>query len=646
MCGIAGFLNAPGRGLPEGAIEAMSGVLLHRGPDAGETFSDAESGLALGHRRLAIVDLSPNGAQPMHAKNGRYIIVLNGEIYNFQDLRAMLEAEGMRGWRGHSDTEVLLAAIESWGVETALARCDGMFAFALWDRKARELVLARDRMGEKPLFYAVTDDGIAFASQLGSVLAYPHQPRQRDEGALEQFLALSYLPEPRTPFAHIAKLPAGCWARIRRGDRAVTPVPYWSALETAIEARISARRQGIGAAETVAAIEARLTQVVARQMVADVPLGAFLSGGLDSSLVVALMQQQSPRPVKTFTIGFEEQAYDESPFARAVAAHLKTDHAEVIFTPGTVRDMLTRMPEIYDEPFADSSQLPTYLVSMAARKSVTVALTGDGGDEIFGGYNRHLVAARFGGLIQSVPALARRGAGLALTALGRSPLPGLIEKLQSAAGASRRIRLIGEKLVKLGGLLAARDALMMYEALIRRDDGLVACSAVSAETLGHYERLRAEGFELAEIMMLLDTLGYLPGDPLTKVDRASMAVSLETRVPFLDHQLFALAWRLPLGDRIRNGASKAVIRDMLARHVPAALFERPKAGFGVPISSWLAGPLRPWVDERLAGFSARYPRFAPVVQVADARFRQGDPAIHHLIWNICMWQSWEMQQAA
>ena len=513
-----------------------------------------------------------------------------------------------------------------------------MFAFALWDQRERELSLARDRFGEKPLFVGRTPEGLAFASQLAGVLTAPGFSGDGDPEAIDQFLALSYIPEPRTPFRNVWKLPAGAFARMRPGDVELSPVFYWRASDAALTAHRESLAARAREADIIAQIEQRLQTVIANQMLADVPLGAFLSGGLDSSLVVALMQQASAVPVKTYTIGFAEKEFDESSYAKAVAAHLGTDHTEVILSAQDALDLVPELPTIYDEPFADSSQLPTYLVSRVARQSVTVALTGDAGDEIFGGYNRHMIAARFGRHLTATPHALRSLAGSAMRSLAGSKL---MEAGARAAGLDKRVRSLGEKTAKLSAMLEQKDEISFYASLIRRDNNLTEANVLPPQTLKLQERAKAAGFTMAESMMLLDVLGYLPGDVLTKVDRASMAVALETRVPFLDHKLFELTWRLPIGAKIRNGATKQVIRTLLEKHAPRHLFERPKAGFGVPISQWLRGPLRPWLMDLVSSFKREETRHARAADEAVAALNAGDRTIHHFLWNIAMLESWK-----
>lgn len=643
MCGIAGILTAPRRAIPDGAIDAITDVLSHRGPDARGVFHDREVGMYLGHRRLSIIDLSPAGAQPMASSTGRHVIVLNGEIYNHRELRADLDRGGRIAWRGSSDTEVLVELCERHGAEKALRQAQGMFAFALWSRDKGELVLARDRFGEKPLFVGETPDGLVFGSELKSLLAYPGFADDADEEAIDLFLQLSYIPEPLTPFRHVRKLPAGCFARLKPGDRIMVAQPYWQAARAALEARTKAVESGVGQEELLAMLSRRLQHVVERQMVADVPVGAFLSGGIDSSLVVALMQRSSPRPVRTFTIGFKDEAYDEAPFSRAVAKHLGTDHTEVILDWREALDLVDSLPDIYSEPFADSSQLPTYLVSRVARQSVTVCLSGDAGDEIFGGYNRHLFAMQYERARAFIPSPLRRSLGHVLVGLAEPRRGRLVQWLLAGAGRAGSVRLLSEKLDKLGRALHSSSDLELYAGLVRRDNKLVSGEGLLRGLKAVHAPFAGHGLSLAETMMLLDTLTYLPGDILTKVDRAAMAVSLETRIPFLDHEVLELAWSLPIANRISEGRTKSVLRGLLAEHVPAALVDRPKAGFGVPIESWLKGPLRGWITDQVQAFSHSYPRHATVAREALSSFLEGRSHGHHFLWNIAMLQAWQQK---
>ncbi len=645
MCGVAGILVAPSQRVPRGALDAMTDALTHRGPDARGVWSDAATGVHLGHRRLSILDLSPAGAQPMMSSSGRHVVVLNGEIYNYKTLRADLDRERLVAWRGSSDTEVLAELCDRYGVERSLSMLEGMYAFAVWCRDTAEVVLVRDRFGEKPLFVAEMPDGIAFASELKAILAHPRFEGERDDTASDLFLQLSYIPEPLTPFRNVRKLPAGHFAVVRPGETQIAPKPYWDPFRVALEARIAAIAERARPEDTVRAIEARLGTVIANQMVADVPVGAFLSGGIDSSLVVALMQRCSSQPVRTFTIGFKDEAYDEAPYARQVAAYLNTSHTEVMLDWREALDLVDGMAGIYSEPFGDSSQLPTYLVARVARRDVSVCLTGDGGDEMFGGYNRHGFAARFEAQRAFLPGPLRGLAGRALAVTSAPRHAETWQALQRRAGVNR-IGILAEKLDKLGAALQAPTDRALYAGLVRRDGNRIGGDSLDRHLAPLADALANRGHSLAETMMLLDTVTYLPGDILTKVDRAAMACSLETRVPYLDHKLFELAWRLPIENRNNGGRTKAVLRTLLAKHVPPAMFERPKAGFGVPIEAWMAGPLSRWIEDRVAAFATSHPQHATTVRAALADFRAGRSHAHHFLWNAAALEGWHRGMAS
>ena len=646
MCGLTGLLGRPG---PEPELSAsvrrMAGELRHRGPDAEGVCVDAEAGLALGHRRLAILELSEAGAQPMVSADGRYVIAFNGEIYNHLALRRHLEEAGAAPrWRGHSDTETLLAAIAQWGLEAALRQAVGMFALALWDRHERVLSLARDRMGEKPLYYGRVGGCLAFASELKALRRAPGFDNAIDRDALALFVQFNYVPAPRSIYAGISKLPAGTVLRVgadRTGQGELPePETWWSAAETA--------RAGIAdpitdEAEALSALEAALGDAVAGQMLADVPLGAFLSGGVDSSAIVALMQARSARPVATFTVGFDEAGYDESPHAAAVARHLGTEHHETRVSAADARNVIPHLPSLYDEPFADSSQIPTFLVAQAARRKVTVALSGDGGDELFGGYNRYFWGRRIWDRVGWLPFPLRRAMGRGLQAVP----PGVWD----AAGGTllRQVVRPGDKAHKLGARLqTVRGGDDLYRSLVtewRQESDIVQRCGRPTAALDDDTAIDGIG-GMEQRMMLWDQLTYLPDDILCKVDRAAMAVSLETRVPFLDHRVVELAWRLPLHLKIRAGAGKWALRQILYRHVPRELIERPKAGFAIPVGPWLRGPLRDWAEGLLAE-----PRLGAEGFFNPAPIRQR--WMEHLsgrhdwtasLWSVLMFQSWLEQQ--
>ncbi|MGZ8285466.1 MAG: asparagine synthase (glutamine-hydrolyzing) [Allosphingosinicella sp.] len=651
MCGIAGFIGGRFDHGGQGAraiLARMTGAIAYRGPDSAGAWLDPEPGVALGHRRLAILDLSPAGEQPMTSPSGRFVTVYNGEIYNHLELRERLAGP----WRGHSDTETLLAAIEAWGVEKALGQCAGMFALALWDREEKALILARDRLGEKPLYYGWQGEGadaaFLFGSELKALARHPAFRREIDRQALALFTRFNYVPAPHSIYAGIAKLPPGTFLTLRAGEKDPAITPYWSAAQVAAEG--VAAPLDIGPEEATDALERVLSKAVSQQMISDVPLGAFLSGGVDSSTVVALMQAQSSRPVKSFSIGFDDPAYNEAEHAGAVARHLGTDHVELYVRPEDALAVIPSLPSIYDEPFADASQVPTLLVSRLARRQVTVALSGDGGDELFAGYNRYRLAARNWGRISKLPRPLRRAMAQGLVALSPERWNKVAGAVSPILPASLRLSLPGEKVHKAARGLASGSADELYQGLVSswRDPGEIVIGGAEPATLGPRTLARLEGLPVCERMMALDMLTYLPDDILAKVDRAAMSVSLETRVPLLDHRVVEYAWRLPLDLKLRGGETKWVLRQLLYRHVPRALIERPKMGFGIPIDAWLRGPLKGWAEEliserRLAGEG--YFRPGPIRAAWDAH-HSGRANMQYQLWAILMFQSWLEGQAA
>lgn len=597
MCGIAGFLGATGATTPDAAVKAMTDVIAHRGPDADGAWLDAEAGVALGHRRLSIIDLSPLGAQPMHAASGRYVVAFNGEAYNYAPIRDELGRSGYP-FRGHSDTEVLLAAFDRWGVEASIPRFAGMFAIAVWDRQERTLWLVRDRLGEKPLFYGRVGNAWAFGSELKCLRALPGWQHRVNIQAVTQFLRHGYVQAPATIYEGIAKVRPGTMVALRAGQppREVT---YWSA-EAAARAGIADPIRG-SEDEVTAALEATLLPVVKDEMVADVPLGAFLSGGVDSSLIVALMQEQAARPVRTFTIGFDDPRFNEAGFARQVAAHLGTDHTELMVHGDDALDLVGTLHETYDEPMADSSQLPTMLVSRLTRQHVTVALSGDGGDELFGGYSWHRGRGLFEKVAGSTPSLLRQPIGRVLGSIGNPPPDFVVQAMSGGRGATssrpaHAISRLGEMLLSDGEQASFSAALALGvnpARLLRRElRASAGTGALAGPWIGDDRAL--------ESRMLLDATTYLPDDLLVKVDRAAMAYSLETRAPLLDHRVFELAWRIPYAMKVIDGTGKQPLRRMLYKRVPRALIDRPKTGFSVPLAQWLRGPLRPWAESLLS----------------------------------------------
>ena len=619
MCGIAGFWTPGGLGRDaESVLRSMTDAVAHRGPDDAGAWLDAETGVALGHRRLSILDLSALGHQPMRSDDGRYLIVFNGEIYNFAELRRDLEARG-QAFRGHSDTEVMLAAFVAWGVVPAVRRMAGQFAFALWDRQDRLLHLVRDRFGEKPLYYGRIGQTLFFGSELKALRAHPDFKADVDRDALALYARHTCVPAPFSIYRGISKLLPGHVATVNAaGDIAVEP--YWR-LADAVAA---GRRDPLAVSdeELVSAMESRLGATIGEEMVADVPLGALLSGGIDSTAVVALMQRQSRRPVLTFTIGFDEAGFNEAEHAKAVARHLGTEHTELYLRADQARDVIPLLPAMYDEPFADSSQIPTFLVSQMARRHVTVALSGDGGDEMFGGYARYAQARGLWDRMSRLPMPVRSAAGLAL---------------QPVAAATGWLGLTSQ-LLQQGSRLGAYELLMSQWT---QPSGLVLGGAEPA-----WRRLSAApvppGLGFIEEMMYLDSLNYLPDDILVKVDRASMAVSLETRAPLLDHRVAELAWRLPFDAKVRGSVTKWVLREIVYRHVPRELVDRPKSGFAVPLAGWIRGPLRPWAraltePRRLA--KEGYLNPVEVSRLHD-RVEAGQQHRVHQLWVVLMFQAW------
>ncbi|WNC45872.1 asparagine synthase (glutamine-hydrolyzing) [Thermosynechococcus sp. GLH187] len=599
MCGLVGFLNAAFLGDWAATIRKMNGTLSHRGPDDEGVWIDEAAGIALGHRRLAILDLSPAGHQPMASACGRYVLVFNGEIYNHLELRQELTALGAAPpWRGHSDTETLLAAFSHWGVTTALEKLVGMFALALWDRKTRTLTLARDRIGEKPLYYGWVNGALVFASELKAIRAYPAFANLINRDALALYFRYSWIPAPYSIYEHIWKLPAGTYlqwsAESLRPNIQGTPQAYWS-LQTVIEKGLTHTFQGTEA-DAATELEYLLRQSLQGQLLADVPLGAFLSGGVDSSTVVALMQSLSSQPVKTFSIGFYEDAYNEAQYAKAVAQHLGTDHTEYYLTGQEARDVIPKLTHLYDEPFADSSQIPTHLVSMIARQEVTVALSGDGGDELFGGYVRYLLTPAILGKIERLPKPVRRTLASLLKKLSPRQWDQLFGGLSIFLPQNLRYTTIGDKIAKLAKLCEMTSDKEVYLSFLSLIDLPSQFVLNSQEPLLIQEKLDQLSHQLPfeSYMMALDLLTYLPDDILVKVDRAAMGVSLETRIPFLDHRIVEFAWTLPLDMKIRQRQGKQVLRKLLYRYVPPPLIERPKMGFGIPLAQWLRSELRDW----------------------------------------------------
>jgi asparagine synthase (glutamine-hydrolysing) len=634
MCGIAGFMDLERRSGSQ-ELEAfgrsMAATLAHRGPDAHGTWADAEAGVVLGHTRLAIVDLSPAGAQPMVSSCGACVLTYNGEIYNAGELRSELEASG-RGFKGHSDTEVLVEACAEWGVAATVERLIGMFAFALWDRRTRRLSLVRDRLGIKPLYWGRQNGRLVFASELKAFEALPAWQPELNLDALAAYMRLAYVPSPHSIYRGVYKLGPGRIATIDLEGNAQI-IPFWSLEQAAEKGRASPL--ALADEEACDALEALLGDAVRRRLVADVPLGAFLSGGIDSSVIAAMMRARSTAPVRTYSIGFAEEGFNEAPHARQVATHLGTEHTELYVSPADAQNVIPRLPSIYDEPFADSSQIPTYLLSKLTREHVTVALSGDGGDELFAGYTRH----RFARVAQKVPAGLGRALACGLEVAG----PALWDGFFRALPARYRPRLGVEKMHKAAGLFSA-SGVSGYLSLVSawQYPEAVVCGAKEAKSPIFEEGLATALPDALDRMQYLDTLTYLPDDILTKVDRASMAVALEVRVPMLDHRIVEFTWRLPTRFKMRRRRGKWLLRQLLYRHVPKTLVERPKTGFAVPLGNWLKGPLRDWAEDLL---SEQRLAEGGLLNPAPIRARWQEHLTdrrnwHASLWNVLMFQAW------
>lgn len=648
MCGLAGFFGAPGKRAGEWlatSVQAMTDAIAHRGPDDAGCWVDAPAGVALGHRRLSILDLSPEGHQPMFSADGRFVIVFNGEVYNFLDLRKELEAAGHR-FRGHSDTEVMLAAFTQWGVEESAKRFNGMFAFALWDRHERVMHLGRDRLGEKPLYYGWGGGALVFASELKALKRYPGFEPAIDRDSLAALLRFNYIPEPRSIYQGIRKLPPASLLSWNGGSERPDPRLYWS-LRKVIERGMD--RPFVGSdRDATDELERLLKDAVGLRMISDVPLGAFLSGGTDSSAIVAMMQAQSRRPVRTFTIGFQEKEYNEAHHAREVARHLGTDHTELCVTPNQALAAIPKMPTLYDEPFADYSQIPTFLVCELARRHVTVALSGDAGDELFGGYARYAMGRKLWNAFGWMPAFARSALGAGLICPPVAWWDAAAKAASSCLPAKWKAARAGEKLRALAGILRAPGMDLLYLNLVSawKQPEQVVLGAEDPATPITDRRGWPRVSDYTHRMMHLDMETYLPGDILTKVDRASMGVSLESRIPLLDSRIIEFAWRIPLSMKVRDGKGKWLLREVLHRHVPRHLMDKPKRGFGIPLDQWLRGPLREWAEDLICEERLRREGFFDPAPIrAKWREHLGGTASHPFrLWPVLMFQAWLAEQ--
>ena len=642
MCGIAGFVDCSGVSFEtaQSIGKRMSDTLLHRGPDASGSWTSDDATVTMVHRRLAIVDLSSAGSQPMVSSSGRYVIVLNGEVYNHKQLRADLETVGWQpNWRGHSDTETLIESIECFGLDSTLKKLVGMFAFAVYDHHTRSVYLARDRIGEKPVYYGQQNGRWYFASELKAIRCHPHFKADISQNSICLFLRHNYIPAPYSIYKDIRKLPPGCWVKLGVDE---TPTSYWSLNDAAFSSGDYWQR--CSETEALDNLESQLLTATKLQMQADVPLGAFLSGGIDSSLIVAMMQELFASKVQSFSIGFDDVNFDEAPYAKAVAAHLGTEHTELIVSGKQALEVVPKLPELYDEPFSDSSQIPTYLVCQMASKHVTVALSGDAGDELFGGYNRYILGTKIWQRLNMMPVSLRRELAKLIRALPPSLWNQILSPGLKLMPKRFRPMNIGDKLHKAASILPTEDIMEIYLELIShwKMPNEVVRGGAEPSLVNELVQSSSDLYPYSDRMMYLDTLTYLPDDILVKVDRAAMGVSLETRVPFLDHRVVETAWQLPQNFKIRNGSGKWCLKELLYRRVPRNLIDRPKTGFGVPLESWLRNELREWAEELLdrqrlldAGHFDPDP-----IRLKWEQHLSGERNWHYHIWDILMFESW------
>ncbi|MBF0274118.1 MAG: asparagine synthase (glutamine-hydrolyzing) [Nitrospinae bacterium] len=643
MCGITGFLinNTIQSRNNHKVVASMAKTLDHRGPDDSGTWVDNESGIALGHTRLSVIDTSTEGHQPMESFSGRYVIVYNGEIYNYKELKEKIEKKERVNWRGTSDTEVILALIEVEGLENALQLFEGMFAFALWDKKEQRLFLVRDRVGIKPLYYGWLEKTFVFGSELKAIKAHPDFNNDINREAVELFMNYSYVPAPYSIYNTIYKVLPGTYLTITTKETPFPKTPlspqiYWSVKEASKE------KLDIHEDKVLNNLEDLLLDITEKCMLSDVPLGAFLSGGIDSSTVVALMQKASNRPIKTFTIGFHDTGYDEAIHAKEVAAHLGTEHTEVYLSSKEALDVIPKLPILYDEPFADSSQIPTYLISQLAHQQVTVALSGDGGDELFGGYNRYIWAPKIWNKIKGLPLPVRKTFGKSLNKIPPQYWDKIADIFPSSLSHTIP-RTFGEKVNKIASILDAASPEEIYKRLVSTPGDNSSLVLKNNNTTNEKFDFRVQGdVNFAEEMMRYDMRTYLPDDILTKVDRASMGVSLETRVPLLDHRLIEYALQLPLNYKVKEGQSKWILRQVLYKYVPQKLIERPKMGFAVPLDKWLERELKEWAETLLNKEKIKSQNFFDNKKVTKLweEYKSGNQFSKLILWNMLIFQSW------
>jgi len=642
MCGFVGVMSKNKAMLDFNLITSMTNAIAHRGPDDSGFWNDQPAGIALGHRRLSIVDLSPAGHQPMHSPSKRYVLVFNGEIYNHQEIRTRLCEHS---WIGTSDTETLLMAIERWGIHKTIELCVGMFAFAIWDNHMRELILGRDRMGEKPIYYGwqgnSKNSSFLFGSELKALKNHPSFLPKINRQALSLFMEYSYVPTPHSIYQDIFKLKPGHLLTVSLDKHKPTIEPYWSFIDMVKSSNTSKLYEP--EKDVVDKLESLLKSVIKQQMVADVPVGAFLSGGVDSSTIAAIMQSQSNIPINTFTIGFKEEIYNEAIYAKAIANHLKTNHTELYVTPQQALDVIPGLPGLYCEPFADSSQIPTFLVSKLAREKVTVAVTGDGGDELFSGYNRYTLTKELWCKIFHLPVWARSFIASSMTSLSPNSWNIIANSVPSLVPKSLRLNNLGEKIHKAAKVITTKQFDDFYLGLVTHcKPEEIVIGSHEQKPLLNYKQSGFTLFDDVEKMMIIDAMTYLPDDILVKVDRASMAVSLESRIPFLDHRVVDFAWRIPQSMKINKGSSKWILREILYKHVPKHLINRPKMGFAVPIDTWLRGPLRDWAENLLDENRLKQEGFFHPEPIRNKWLEHlsGKKNWQHFLWNVLMFQSW------
>ena len=641
MCGIVGFFSADGCNHQNIVVDMMDAI-KHRGPDDKGFWHNSESNVYLGHRRLSVVDLSSLGHQPMTSCSDRYVIVFNGEIYNHLLLRKSLKKSGVNiTWRGHSDTETLLACIDTWGLKKTIKKCSGMFAIALFDKKHNSIYLVRDRMGEKPLYYGIQNGVFLFGSELKALKKHPEFQGEIDRNSLALQLKYNYIPTPYSIYKGIKKLTPGTILKVSVNGKYAnieaieSPMAFWSLKEVAINAQLNTYTGS--AIEAVNDLDELLSQSVKGQMEADVSLGAFLSGGIDSSLIVSLMQSQSSSPVKTFSIGFEQESYNEAVYAKQIAQHLGTKHTELYVSAQDAMNTIPKLSNLYDEPFSDSSQIPTYLVSAMTKESVTVSLSGDAGDELFGGYNRYLWTRKIWNKVKYMPYSVRKFIAWGMTSVSPVVWNKILRQIVS-------MPLPGDKIHKLANILPAKSAEDFYFHLVSHWHDIDTIVIGAKDPVAPVER-SSLGLNLGSIeqnMMYLDSISYLPDDILTKVDRAAMGVSLETRIPFLDHHVVEFAYKLPLSMKIRNGEGKWILKKVLDRYIPRELMERPKMGFGVPIDLWLRGPLRDWAESLLDESRLKKEGFfhAESIRKKWNEHLSGSLNWQYHLWDVLMFQAW------